>query len=160
MNTHIWETPVPEPQDGEYTLPASMKKQLGTAGPTLRNQPDSEDTGICLVSQRLPLNVNQSQNSVKTNIQAQCTMPVKCGPDQPHVIPTVTHVDSEYTMPVKMSEQTNPVTTTSDYTIPVLPQPVPDTPESESEYTMPTAMNVPDQKQNIPDGRSSLQEIL
>ena len=28
MNTHIWETPLPEPQDGEYTLPTSMKKQL------------------------------------------------------------------------------------------------------------------------------------
>ena len=160
MNTHIWETPLPEPQDGEYTLPASMKKQLGRAGPTGRNQPDSEGTGICPASHRLPLDVNWSQNPVKTNFQAQCTMPVKCGPVQEQVNTTVTHDDAEYTMPVKMSEQTNPATATSDYTIPVLPQPVPDTPDSESEYTMPTAMDVPDQKQHIADGRSSLQEIL
>ena len=28
MNTHIWETPLPEPHEGEYTLPVSMKKHM------------------------------------------------------------------------------------------------------------------------------------
>ena len=67
-----------------------------------------------------------------------------------------------YTMPVKMKQLHNPMTTstTSDYTIPVLPQPVPDTPDSEADYTVPTAMNVPDKQQGAVDKESSLRRIL
>ena len=139
MNTHIWETPLPEPQEGEYTLPASMKRQQGMTFQSGQQQPDSDGAEIGTTSHHfhpeMPLNVHQSQNPGETNMQVQYTMPVKLKSDQHQVDPTMTHDEYEYTIPVKMKEQTNPVpaSTTSDYTIPVLPQPVPDTPDSESE---------------------------
>ena len=167
MNTHIWETPLPEPQDGEYTLPASMKKQLGVGDqPTAmeQNHPTRESIRIGISPsqshQAIPLSVNHTQSPVDSNtIQAQYTMPVKSMPNQHQADPALGTLESEYTMPVEM-KQTTPCTATSDYTIPVLPQAVPDTPDSESEYTMPTGMNAREQKQNFRSGRSSLRKIL
>ena len=110
----------------------------------------------------MPLNVNQSQTRVKANIQAQHTMPVKLKPAQLQANSVITSAESEYTMPVKINEQTNPIheTATSDYTIPTLPQPVPDTPDSESQNTMPRNKNISDLKEIHSNGRSSLQKIL
>ena len=147
MNTHIWETPLPEPQDGEYTLPTSMKKQLY---PT-KTQSGQE-------GQTLPSNVSRSQ--MPGDSESDYTLPSNMrqtsqqggqASAQPH-----------YTMPVKMKQQQNSMTTspTSDYTIPVLPQPVPDTPDSESEYTMPTSMNAPNKQIGHREKESSLQRIL
>ena len=146
MNAHIWETPLPEPQEGEYTLPASMKKQLypnnagsGQEGHTLpSNVSNSHMPHDSAPGYTLPSNVRLTSQQVgQASVQPQ------------------------YTMPVKMKQQQNPMTTaTSDYTIPVLPQPVPDTPDSESEYTMPTGMKVIDKQEIDGDKRSSLREIL
>ena len=164
-NAHIWETPLPEPQKGEYTLPASMKKQLGIRDQAEQNQLGYELTGTggkYHFNPEVSLNITQSQHQVESEVQAQYTMPVKLQENQLHGDPMRTTVESEYTMPVKMKEQTNPVpgSQTSDYTIPVLPQPLPDSPDSESEYTVSTDMDVPDHKQTIAGGRSSLQRIL
>ena len=153
MNTHIWETPLPEPHDGEYTLPASMKKQFGIEGQPEQNLP--EGTSVTSHHLELPLGRNQSQ--------VQYTMPVKLRIGQQEAGHRIALIESDYTMPVKTEEHTNPKITsaTSDYTIPVLPQPVPDTPDSESEYTVPTSMNVSGQEKPIAaNGRSSLQRIL
>ena len=162
MNTHIWETPVPEPHDGEYTLPASMKKQLGIRDKQNQLGSESGTGGASHFHPKVPLTVNPPQNQLETNIQGQYTMPVKLLQDRKEGDTMTTTVECEYTMPVKMKEQTNTVTasTSSDYTIPVLPQPVPDTPDSESEYTVPTGMGVSDQKHNKGDGRASFQRIL
>ena len=147
MNTHIWETPLPEPHEGEYTLPASMKKQLY---PNKAVSVQEEQT--------LPSNLSHSQmphdSGSDYTLPSNMRQTLQLGGQasaQPH-----------YTMPVKMKQQENPMitATTSDYTIPVLPHPVPDTPDSESEYTMPTNMNVPDKPERHRDKRSSLREIL
>ena len=159
-NTHIWETTLPEPQEGEYTLPASMKKkQLGINDQTKHNQLAGTG-GTFHCHPEVPLNVNPPQNQFETNIQAQYTMPVKLLQDREDVDPLRTNVESEYTMPIKMKEQTSTLPATSDYTIPVLPQPVPDSPDSESEYTIPTGIKASDQNHRIGNGRSSLQRIL
>ena len=146
MNTHIWETPLPEPQEGEYTLPASMKKQL---------YPNNARTGE---GQAPPSNMSHSQ--MPHDLESDYTLPSNMrqtsqqggqASAQPH-----------YTMPVNMKQQHNPITTsaTSDYTIPVLPHPVPDTPDSESEYTMPTGMNVRKNQESNVANESSLRRIL
>ena len=160
MNTHIWETPLPKPHEGEYTLPASMKKQVTMGGQTEQSQPASEGATFHNCNPGMPLNVNQTQLPVETNTQAQYTMPLKCRPAQQQAPPMLTSVESDYTMPAKMKEPSNITTASSDYTIPVLPQPVPDTPDSESEYKMPTRAASPKGKQTISEGQSSLQMIL
>ena len=123
-NTHIWETPLPGPHGGEYTLSASMKKQLATDGQpmnTNQNQPANENSGTGGTSRHchsvMPLNMNQTP--VETRIQAQYTMPVKSTLSQSHDDPVVAPDESEYTMPVK-SEHTNPKadTANSDNTSP------------------------------------------
>ena len=145
MNTHIWETPLPEPQEGEYILPASMKKQLYP-----------NNAGSVQEGQTLPSNVSHSQMphdsesdyTLPSNMR-QTAQPGGQASAQPH-----------YTMPVKMKPQQHPITSTSDYTVPVLPQEVPDTPDSESEYTMPTGMNVPNKQETTNKIESSLRKIL
>ena len=163
VNTHIWETPLPEPHEGEYTLPASMKKQLGMGDQTGQKQPASVSAGIDWATHHpeLRLNVKPSDNIVETT-QAQYTMPEKLRSVQQQCAPVLTLSESEYTMPVKMKERSNPTASsmTSDYTIPVLPQPVPDTPDSESEYTKPICLNVSHQKEPPVNMRSSLQQFL
>ena len=165
-NTHIWETPLPDPHDGEYTLSESMNKQLDVGGQPDQNQLVCESSGIGATSHHflpeMPLNVNQSQTRVKANIQAQQTMPVKLRPDQLQANSMITSAESEYTMPVKINEQRNPIheTATSDYTISVLPQPMPNTPDSESEYTVQRNKNNSGLKEIYSNGRSSLQKIL
>ena len=145
MNTHIWETPLPEPHEGEYTLPASMKKQLYP-----------NNAGCVQEEQTLPSNVSHSQMPHDSDYTLPSSMRQTSqqggqASAQPH-----------YTMPVKMKQQQNPMTTSSasDYTIPVLPHPVPDTPDSESEYTMPTIGNIPTKHSSNEKRESSLRIIL
>ena len=143
MNTHIWETPLPEPHEGEYTLPASMKKQL------YPNNARSVQEG-----QTLPSNVSHSQmshDSEYSAIQHETSQQGGLASAQPH-----------YTMPVKMKQHPNQMTTSSisDYTIPVLPQPVPDTPDYESEYTMPIVGNISNKHDSSEKRESSMKRIL
>ena len=147
MNTHIWETPLPEPHEGEYTLPVNMKKQLYPKNP-----------GSVQGGQGHPSNVSHSHmlHDSATGFTLPSSMKEISqqggqASAQPH-----------YTMHVKMKQQQNPMTssTNSDYIIPVLPQPVPDTPDSESEYTVPTNTNVPGKQEMSEYKRSSLREIL
>ena len=123
MNTHIWETPLPEPSEGEYTLPASMKQRLfNTQGSTLNNEQQVA----------IDPNISHIQNP-NPNAQPQYTLPVKVKQSNPH----------------------SDTVTSSEYTIPVLPNANPDTPDSEGEYTMPTV----NAQQNIEE-QSSFQRIL
>ena len=166
MNTHIWETPLPEPHEGEYILPAGMTQQMGIGSQAEQNQLGNERVGTGGTSRRfhphLPPNLNQSQTPVPMDIQVKYTMPEQHMPTQLQGDPIMASTESEYTMPVKIKTQANPVTdsTTYDYTIPVLPQPVPDKPDSESEYTVPTVMDVPDKQYKDVAKESSLREIL
>ena len=117
VNTHIWETPLPEPNEGEYTLPASMKKQLyANAGRNMQG------------GQTLPPQMTTSRVSHVT--ESDYTMPSSMQ----------TMSAGHCTMPTNMKQENVMITssTNSDYTIPVLPHPIPDSPDSESEYTMPT----------------------
>ena len=124
VNTHIWETPLPEPQDGEYTLPASMKKQL------------------------YPSSYGHEQDDVP--LASQSTNPLAAR-NVPSIAQTC--AQPEYTMPIKMKpkQDTMADASASDYTIPVLPQPVPDTPDSESEYTVPTVNKNERQQESEPN---------
>ena len=169
MNTDIWETPLPEPQEGEYTLPVSTKKQSGMADQamsTMHNQVLIDSSGTVRATHHPclehTLNLHHPQKADDGRFQAHVTKPVHVGPTQKQDDPVVTASESEYTLPVKTNEPINsmPPSATSDYTIPVLPHPVPDTPDSESEYIAPKCLNAPDQKQNKSNGRSSLQRIL
>ena len=147
MNTHIWETPLPEPHKGEYTLPAGMKKQLylSNAGSVNKRQALPSDVS----HSQMPRDF-ESDYTLPSNMR-QTSQPGGQASAQPH-----------YTMPVKMKQQQNPTTlfTSSDYTIPVLPHPVPDTPDSESEYTMPTGMITSTKPVKAVRRESSLREIL
>ena len=141
VNTHIWETPLPEPQDGEYTLPASMKKEL---------YPNKE---VCAQEDLMhPIHQTPVGDS---NVQFTAPpLPVQSWLDR-------TTTQPEYTMPIKTNHGanvTNP--SNSDYTIPVLPQPVPDTPDSESEYTMPTGLGASDKHNRAEENESSMMRVL
>ena len=60
VNTHIWETPLPEPSEGEYTLPASMKQQFyrgeGNAGSMMRT---NEHVAVKLTQRNNVINSSQ-----------------------------------------------------------------------------------------------------
>ncbi len=146
VNTHIWETPLPEPHEGEYTLPASMKKQLYP-----------NNAGSVQGGQTLPSKMSHSQ--MPHDSESDYTLPSNMR--QSSQQEGQTSAQPHYTMPVKMKQQQNPMTTStnSDYTIPVLPHPVPDTPDSESEYTMPTSVHTPERK-GRDEKELSLQRIL
>ena len=147
VNTHIWETPLPEPHEGEYTLPASMKKQLYPS-----------NAGSVQGGQTLPSKMSHSQ--MPHDSESDYTLPSNMR--QSSQQEGQTSAQPHYTMPVKMKQQQNPMTTStnSDYTIPVLPHPVPDTPDSESEYTMPTSVRAPERKSRDEEKELSLQRIL
>ena len=144
MNTHIWEAPLPEPHEGEYTLPASMKKQL---------YPSNAGS---VQGQTFPSNVSHSQMPHDSDYTLPSNMR-QISQQRGQV-----SLQPQDTMPVTIKQHQSPVTTstTSDYMIPVLPRPMPDTPDSEFEYTVPTKMNI-SERQGIDEGkRSSLREIL
>ena len=146
VNTHIWETPLPEPNEGEYTLPASMKKQL---------YPQTAENAQG--GRTLPSKMSYTQQT-PCESESDYTLPSNMRQTSQHGISSQPH----YTMPVKMKQQQNTMSTSSnsDYTIPVLPHPVPDTPDSESEYTMPTGVGIPEAQERSTERESSLRRIL
>ena len=99
INTHIWETPLPEPQEGEYTLPASMKKQLYP-----------NNTGSIQETKTLPSNVSHSQMPHDSDYTLPSNM------RQTSQQGGQASAQPQYTMPVKMKQQQNPMTTSTALT--------------------------------------------